>query len=209
VASDIDQLGPDDSRDHVLPARKNATPASSEASRPGTAPDLAAAYRLHGSYLNRIAMRILGTSEDSGCAEDVVQDSFLDAQRGLSKLRDAAAIRPWLATIVVRHARRRLQRRRLRRFLHLGGGANSATDRAGRESVTALLSSEASPDVHAQLREVYDVLDTLRPQARIAWVLRRVEGEPLERVAEMCGCSRATAHRRITEAQRALEKLNP
>ena len=54
------------------------------------------------------------------------------------------------------------------------------------------------------LTAVYRVLDQLPAQVRIAWVMKHVEGERLERVAEITGCSRATAHRRITRARAAL-----
>ena len=44
-------------------------------------------------------------------------------------------------------------------------------------------------------------------RARIAWHLHCVERETLPRVAELCGCSRATAHRRIVAAQTAIAEV--
>jgi RNA polymerase sigma-70 factor (ECF subfamily) len=38
----------------------------------------------------------------------------------------------------------------------------------------------------------------------VAWLLRHVEGERLQDVALACGCSLATAKRRIASAQAAL-----
>jgi RNA polymerase sigma-70 factor (ECF subfamily) len=40
---------------------------------------------------------------------------------------------------------------------------------------------------------------------RVAWTLRYVEGEKLERVAEHCGCSLATAKRRIAAAHAKIQ----
>jgi DNA-directed RNA polymerase specialized sigma24 family protein len=45
------------------------------------------------------------------------------------------------------------------------------------------------------------VLERVPPAARLAWVLRFQEGEPLEVVAQLCACSLATAKRRIKTAQ--------
>jgi RNA polymerase sigma-70 factor (ECF subfamily) len=53
------------------------------------------------------------------------------------------------------------------------------------------------------------VMERLPVNDRIAWVLRHLEGEPLDRVAEICGCSLATAKRRIAAAhQRIREGLD-
>ena len=48
---------------------------------------------------------------------------------------------------------------------------------------------------------------SLSADARIAWVLSAVEGQSLEEVAAAGGFSRATAHRRIQEAQRAVDEV--
>jgi RNA polymerase sigma-70 factor (ECF subfamily) len=42
---------------------------------------------------------------------------------------------------------------------------------------------------------------------RIAWTLRYVEREKLEEVARLCGCSLATAKRRIAATQAAIEEV--
>jgi RNA polymerase sigma-70 factor (ECF subfamily) len=40
----------------------------------------------------------------------------------------------------------------------------------------------------------------------VAWSVRHLEGETMERVAELCGCSLSTAKRRVQSAQDALVK---
>jgi RNA polymerase sigma-70 factor (ECF subfamily) len=52
---------------------------------------------------------------------------------------------------------------------------------------------------------VYQVLDELPVEDRLAFSLHHIEGEKLEGVARLCGCSAATAKRRIARAQRAIE----
>jgi len=44
-------------------------------------------------------------------------------------------------------------------------------------------------------------------QERLAWSLRYLEGEPLDMVAASCGCSLATAKRRISAAKRVIDEV--
>ena len=74
-------------------------------------------YHDYSRYVAAIAFRLLGRDSE---VEDIVQDVFLDAVRGIGKLRDPAATRGWLATLTVRTARRRIRYSRLRRFLSAG-----------------------------------------------------------------------------------------
>ena len=62
--------------------------------------------------------------------------------------------------------------------------------------------------VRAELEHVDRVLERARPEPRIAWMLRRVEGLALADVAAACGCAPATAERRIAEIDaRLVERL--
>ncbi len=154
--------------------------------------DLDAVFRRFAPYVAKIGARLLGRSDE---LDDLVQDVFLDAVRGLRALREPAAIRAWLATVTVRHARRRLRRRALWSLLGLDRDVD----------VDALVGRGVSPEERAQVIAVYRVLDGLPAEARIAWILHAVEGHALEDVAAIGGFSRATAHRRIQLAQSALE----
>ncbi len=73
----------------------------------------------------------------------------------------------------------------------------------GLDSCTPLdLTDQSLPaDGRALLTRVYEVLDRVSVECRLAWILRYIEGEKLEEVAERCGCSLATAKRRIAAAQ--------
>jgi RNA polymerase sigma-70 factor (ECF subfamily) len=150
------------------------------------------AFRLYAPYVARIGYRLLGRDSD---IDDLVQDVFLAAHRGLRHLRQPEAIKGWLATVAVRKARRRLKRRRL--WSMVGIGTESA------ESVD-IADPAATPEQRALVAQVYRFLDRLPVEQRIAWSLRFVEGQTLERVAELCGCSLATAKRRIKAAREAV-----
>jgi len=64
-------------------------------------------------------------------------------------------------------------------------------------------------DERAQLVLAGRRLAKLPLTLREPWVLRFVEGCTLEEVAEVCGCSLATAKRRLVEAQARLDGGGP
>lgn len=167
-------------------------PPRAEPEAPIDTGDLDAVFRRFAPYVARVAMRVLGPH---GEIDDLVQDVFLDAHRGLAQLRELDAIRGWLATVTVRKARRRLRRQRLLALV----GMDTPID------PDRFVDPARDPEERALVTSAYRVLDGVSADARIAWVLRCLEGEPLERVAEALGVSRATAHRRVSEAQAALE----
>jgi len=156
-------------------------------------PSLEQAFRSHGHYVVAVATRLLGRNEE---VDDLVQDVFLTAMRDLPSLRDPASLRSWLAAIAARKAHDRLRRRRLRSFLSLDSVPN----------YDQLADDAASPEQRALLARVYTVLDKVPVKERIAWTLRHVEGQQLEEVAGICGCSLATAKRRISAAQERIER---
>ncbi len=152
-----------------------------------------AAYRAYASYVAAVAFRILGRDID---VDDVVQDVFLAAARGLTTIRDAQATQAWLRTTTLRLAYRKLRGRRVLAFFGLDPQPDYGEQ----------IAPAASPDDRALLGRVYRLLDELPTAQRVAWTLRYVEGEQLEEVARLCHCSLATAKRRITAAQELVER---
>lgn len=155
--------------------------------------DFDSVFRRYAPYVAAVAHRLLGRDAD---VDDTVQEVFLVAVRGLAGVRDPSAVKSWLARIAVRVARRRLQMRRFKTYL--GMDDPSAYD--------TVADSQASPEQRTLLARVYRVLDGLPADQRIAWTLRHIEGEQLESVAVLAGCSLATAKRRIAAATTALEE---
>ena len=147
-------------------------------------------YRRHATYLLAIAARLLGNRNEG---EEVVQDTFVTAFEQLSTLREPAALRGWLAQIAVSQVRRRMRRGRLMRVLGLDRGADDAT-------LAALAAPGTNPDQRAELALIDRAMRGMNANVRIAWMLRMVEGLELTEVASACGCSLATAKRRIAAA---------
>jgi RNA polymerase sigma-70 factor, ECF subfamily len=155
-----------------------------------------ALYRRHVIYIAGMVLRLLGHSDES---EDVVQDTFAIALDQLAKVREPSSVRAWFAQIAVSQVRRRLRRRRLLSRL----GLHPSIDHAKLESLAV---QEADAEARTELAKLETALGELSTNDRLAWMLRYVEGEPLRQVAHLCGCSLATAKRRVVAAATHLRK---
>jgi RNA polymerase sigma-70 factor (ECF subfamily) len=154
-----------------------------------------ALYHRHVDYVMGMAVRLLGNRQD---AEDAIQETFALALDRLRGLREPESFRGWLATIAVRLIRRRLRRTKLLASL----GLRPASEELDFES----LAVDADAETRAELTVAGKALARVPANDRVAWMLHHVEGETLERVAELCGCSLATAKRRILAAARVLRQ---
>lgn len=155
--------------------------------------DIDELFRDFAPYVAAVGFRLLGRRDE---VEDLVQDVFMDAHRARNKLRVRHEAKRWLTVVAVRRARRRLRMRRLRTWLHLDEEHDHYEG----------MRTDVTPEDQAFLAEVYQVLDRLPVQERLAWTLRHVQGEDLKTVAELLACSLATAKRRIAAAQKTLTR---
>ncbi len=158
-----------------------------------TEPGLDALYARYAPYVAAIATRILGRQAE---VEDVVQEVFSLAVGGLRRREDHREIKSWLATVTVRRA---VQQLRLRAFW-------SVFDLADEPSYDMLADPDSDSRERELIGDVYRALDRVPSRQRVPWVLRHVEGQSLEHVAELCGCSLATVKRRISAAHDRIQK---
>jgi RNA polymerase sigma-70 factor (ECF subfamily) len=158
----------------------------------GGEPNIEALYAQYASYVAAVASRILGRASE---VDDVVQDVFTVAVRALKRRDNPQQVKGWFAKVTVRLCTRQLRVRRLWAMVDL----------AGEPSYERLADPFAGGDERQLIIEVYRALDKLPARERVPWTLRYVAGEGVSEVATLCGCSLATAKRRIA---RAHEKLN-
>lgn len=154
-------------------------------------PELADLFARYAPYVAAIGYRLLGRDDE---LDDLVQDVFIEAHRGLAQLRNAEAAKGWLARITVRRAVRRLRRQKLRAFFSLDALPEEA----------APVDGAATPEERAHVAAIYRRLEALPVPQRIVWVLRHIEGETLDAIAALCACSKATVQRRLRAAQSSL-----
>lgn len=181
----------------VISAAPDQPGSAADAGSVEQAIDLDQAYRMYSRLVASIGLKILGRQEE---VEDLVQDVFLEARRWLKRLRSSAAFKSWLITVTVRASRRRLRRRRFKALLGLDAVPGGYED---------VVDESASEQDRSVIADVYRILDSLPSNQRIAWALRYIDDEPLNVVAMHCGCSLATAKRRVSAAHQAIvEAMN-
>jgi RNA polymerase sigma-70 factor, ECF subfamily len=155
--------------------------------------ELAELFRRYAPYVATIGLRLLGRDDE---LDDLVQDVFIEAHRGLHGLRAPEAIKGWLARITVRRATRRLRARRMRSFFSLEALPPDAR----------LVDEAATPEEKALVASTYRVVERLPVRQRVVWVLKHIQGETLDAIAELCGISKKTVQRRLRAADEALEE---
>lgn len=155
----------------------------------------------YGDELYRHCRQVVG---DADLAADVHQTVFVQAYRDLAGFSGRSSYRTWLYAITRNRCLDALktQRRRRLRFL-LGVGPRDTID--PRASVRDVLENRVDT-------EAIDLaLKQLKPEVRIAVLLRYREDMSFEAMAEVCGARPATLQARVSRAlpklRKALEKL--
>jgi RNA polymerase sigma-70 factor (ECF subfamily) len=151
------------------------------------------AFRRYAPLVASLGLRITALRDE---IDDFVQEVFLRATRGIGGLRHQGATKAWLVSITINVARQRLRVRKLRKLVGLDN----------QSEYEELVDPALSPEDKVLLTRMYRALDSLPVNQRLAWSLRHIEGERLETVALLCGCSLATAKRRIVAAQKVISE---
>lgn len=125
------------------------------AARGGSAEAFARLYQRHAPALLRVLIRQTGDHE---LAEDLMQETFLDAWRSMDRLATEQSFALWLYAIARNNRRAAERRARLRRFVPLEwiyrGASFPSRDRAGETVAEADLQQRVLDDLSPALREV-------------------------------------------------------
>jgi RNA polymerase sigma-70 factor, ECF subfamily len=156
---------------------------------PGAYADLVAVMEQPLLYY---ALKITGNRD---AALDILQEVWIRAFRGIRKLRDPSAIRPWLYRIVHGISIDYLRRRSLESI-------NETTDEV--ESCELAAEESFSADDAA---EVHLALDELQPAHREVLVLFFLEEFSIAEIAEATGCAEGTVKSRLYYAKKALRNV--
>ena len=158
---------------------------------------------LVGIHADRVygALRRFGL--DASEAEDVAQDVFLRAWRGLPRFEQRARFSTWLYRIAFNEAQRRLSRTPPPRV---------EPDPADEDPILALpesprLSPEAQTLDHELERALEQALEQLPGDWRAAVVLRDIEGLSTEAAAEVVGIRQAAFKSRLHRGRMRLRAL--
>ncbi len=161
----------------------------------------------HSRKVFRLAFRLSGNEED---AEDIVQETFLRAYRGLERFNEQAQFSSWIYRIAANYALDMLRGRKRRTEQSLSAPALNGD---GVAMVDRLASPEPGPDRIAaggQLQKrIQSALEELTPQERVAFTLRHFEGHTVEEIGAALNVSasatRNAVFRAVQKVRRALQ----
>jgi RNA polymerase sigma-70 factor (ECF subfamily) len=173
---------------------------------------LAALIRRYEASALRLAYLLTG---DRFLAEDIVQDSFLQAYHALYRFQPDRPFLPWLQRIVTNTARMRLRSARRRREVSLSLLAGDEGGERKEPRVIPLLGdavdSGTNPAARAEQTEdraaIGQALATLTGKQREAVALRYYFAYSDQEIAEILGCSVNTARHRVYDGLHALERV--
>lgn len=164
-----------------------------EGARRGEATAFRGLFRLHHERVHRVVYRLVGPSAD---LDDLVQTIFVEAFRSLPAFRGEALFSTWLGRIAVRVTMRAVKRPRL---------ATSPLD-ASPDAEHGGAGPEQTAADREGLRRLDELLGSLRPKPRTAFVLHVLEGYSMEEISVMVGASVAAVKVRVHDARRELER---
>ena len=149
------------------------------------------------SYHAFVCTIVIGIVKNSHDAEEVVQDTFLGAYRGLAQLEDSAKFKSWLAEIARNRARNWLRKQR---------GDTVSIDEVGEH----LLQTEDSPDERLTRQEqselIRRIMETLPQKDREIARAFYLEGASYNELTSTHGLSDKAISFRLSRARRQLSK---
>ncbi len=151
--------------------------ALARAARLGDREAFEAIVHRHGPGMYRYARRMLA---DHGATEEVVQDAFVAAWKGLDSYRGESTLRTWLFSLTAHKAidhRRRARAQPIDDQLLLAQPADDQTDPSTQLSQAELLAA-----LEAALAE-------LPYRQRACWILREIEGLTLAEIGHVLNLS--------------------
>jgi len=149
----------------------------------------------HCARVFRLALRMLGSREE---AEDIQQETFVDAYRGLNRFRADASFGTWVCSIASKKCLGR--RRQWARRRH--GSIDEADNRLagpGCNPADHLMETDSA-------RRVREALTKLRAPDRLLIVLKFIEGLSHEEISQMLGCSVESSRSRLLRAKTIFRK---
>jgi RNA polymerase sigma-70 factor (ECF subfamily) len=155
-------------------------------------------------YQSRIGKLINRFIRNSAEVEDVTQEAFIKAYRGLANFRGDSAFYTWLYRIAINTAKNHLVASG-RKTPDIGVDAADAEQFEG----ATLLQENATPERLIMAEEikyrVYDTIENLPVELKTAITLRELEGLSYEEIAEAMDCPIGTVRSRIFRAREAID----
>lgn len=161
--------------------------------------------RQYNRPLYRTARSIL---RDDAEAEDVLQEAYLLAYRGIGKYRGESSLATWLTRIVVNEAIARSRKTSRRaQIIRLDGDADADIDNGESDMHDATQEQPEQAAIRAEARRLLErKIDALPENFRTVFVLRAVEEMTVEETASCLGIPDATVRTRFFRARSMLRE---
>jgi len=153
--------------------------------------------RRHGPLMRATARRLTGTLAD---ADDVVQESLMQAWKQLDQLRDPAAVKSWLLRIVGTRSIDHLRKRR--NHLALDDLENHVDAPSGQRTPDP----ESTAVNASRVDALKSALTLLPEEQRRCWVLKEFNDLSYEEIALTLNISPASVRGRLARARIALAR---
>jgi RNA polymerase sigma-70 factor (ECF subfamily) len=150
----------------------------------------------HAATVRRLLASVIGPTDE---LDDLVQEVFIQVFRSLPGFRGDALFSTWLHQVTVYAAYNFLRRPR-RRWIPTDPERVASISGPSDESPHARLYGRET------LRRLHEILDSIKPKKRIAFILFAVNGHSVGEIAEMVGAPVPTVKSRIWFARRELKK---
>ncbi len=147
-----------------------------------------ALFDRYANHVQRVLVRIMGIDD---AIPELLSETFLQAYSSMDSIRDGSRLKAWLSMTAMFTARGLIRKRKRRRLLTLFEP----------HKIQNSVSYETNSDAREALQVLYEILEEMPVDERIAFTLRFVEGMRLREVAKVCDVSLATIKRRLTRAQ--------
>lgn len=141
---------------------------------------MSAFFDTYSDKVNRLVWRLLGADAEHN---DVVNTAFVHMLSAIKGLKDAQALSNWVSTITINTVRREIRNRRYRRLFFVTA-----------EHPEEFPTPQVGPASDVSGR-VFGILKTMKTDSQIVFVLRYLEGHTFDEIAQLKGCSLATAKR--------------
>ncbi|MFE9680460.1 RNA polymerase sigma factor [Streptomyces sp. NPDC006285] len=146
----------------------------------------------HAPSLIRLATRLLGSRTE---AEDAVQDAFISAWRRLPEFHNRSSFGTWMYRISTNRCLNVLRSRRPVAPLEAAGDVPAPEYAASPARIA---------EARGAVRALREALDLLSAEQRACWVLRELDGQSYEFIADAVGISQEAVRARVFRARRCL-----
>jgi RNA polymerase sigma-70 factor (ECF subfamily) len=192
-------------------ASQNAAAYDAELVRRFNAGDDGAFNEIVGRHREKVFAIALGVLRDRADAEEIAQDTFIRAYRGLAKFRGDSSLVTWLHRVTINLARNRYwYYRRRRRQDTLSLDCPLSDEGAGTFS-DLMPSAEAEPSrqaIRGEFTELITVcMEKLPPRHRDILAMRNVLNHSYDEIASALGIEVGTVKSRIARARGQLRSL--